>query len=261
MKQQILISAITKLAKPLVRIALRNQIPHKTLSEVLKAVYVDVAASEFTVDGKKQSKSRISVLTGLTRKDVQRLMENDLPIRSEDLIKHNRTARLIAAWHTDKQFIDHDAAPRALSMSEFEALVQQYGGDMPPRALLDELERTEMVDTTGDQLRLQSRQFVPSNSESDKMGILGIATTDLLETIDHNLQQPSDQARYQRYASNEQFPIELLPELQAMCNEHAQALLVKVDDWMSHKEQTSDNSDTTRVGLGIYYFEDSDYTD
>lgn len=261
MKQQILISALTKVAKPLVRIALRNQIPHKTLSEILKAVYVDVAASEFAVDGRKQTKSRISVLTGLTRKDVQRLLEEDLPIRSEDLIKHNRTARLIAAWNTDKQYFDDAGAPKVLSSTEFDALVQQHGGDMPARAMLDELLRTGMLEQTDDGYALLTRNYIPANSEGDKLGILGTSGADLLNTIDHNLTNETHDAWYQRYASNEQFPVNLLPELQDLCNEHAQALLVKVDNWMSEQEQPAESTDTTRVGLGIYYFEDSEYRD
>ena len=63
-------AATLQLLRPLVKILLRNNVPHQTLAEWAKQAYVEVAKNEFGIDGKKQTVSRIAILTGLTRKEV-----------------------------------------------------------------------------------------------------------------------------------------------------------------------------------------------
>jgi hypothetical protein len=64
---QPIIAALAVLLRPLVRILLRHGIPCDVLSAVARQVYVRVAAEEFVLPGKKQTTSRVSILTGLTR--------------------------------------------------------------------------------------------------------------------------------------------------------------------------------------------------
>jgi hypothetical protein len=66
-------------------------------------VYVDVALREFGIPGKKPSISRASILWGLTRKEVQRLVaEAESEARSSALIEHeNRAVRVLSAWTRD----------------------------------------------------------------------------------------------------------------------------------------------------------------
>jgi hypothetical protein len=47
----------------------------KAFLDIAKHAYVEVAATEFGIPGKKQSTSRIALLSGLTRKEVQRLLD------------------------------------------------------------------------------------------------------------------------------------------------------------------------------------------
>ena len=68
-----LFAALLKLLRPLVRILLRNGVSHRTFAEIAKWGYVDVAHQEFGLEGRKQSISRVSVLTGLSRKEVMRV--------------------------------------------------------------------------------------------------------------------------------------------------------------------------------------------
>ncbi|HEY6072929.1 MAG TPA: DUF6502 family protein, partial [Anaerolineales bacterium] len=70
---QALSAAITSLLRPLVRILLRNGIPYGAFADLSKRVYVEIATQEFAIAGRKQSKSRVSILTGLSRKEVLRV--------------------------------------------------------------------------------------------------------------------------------------------------------------------------------------------
>ena len=48
--------------------------PFGAFEELAKHVYVQTAMEDFGIPGKKPTLSRASILTGLTRKDVQRLL-------------------------------------------------------------------------------------------------------------------------------------------------------------------------------------------
>ena len=70
-----LFSAIPRLLRPLIRILLRNGVPYGTFADLAKRVYVNLAANECGLPGRKQSISRISILTGLSRKEVSGVLD------------------------------------------------------------------------------------------------------------------------------------------------------------------------------------------
>src|SRR5690349_21969094 len=70
-----LAAAVERVLRPLFRILLRNHMSFKAFLDIAKHTYVEIAASEFGIPGKKQSVSRVALLSGLTRKEVQRLIE------------------------------------------------------------------------------------------------------------------------------------------------------------------------------------------
>ncbi len=91
-------AAVLRLLWPLVRILLRNGVSYRTFSDLIKWVYVDVAGKEFGIKGRKQSASRVSVITGLSRKEVTRMRQLPRPDDHVSAEKYNRAARVIAAW-------------------------------------------------------------------------------------------------------------------------------------------------------------------
>ena len=75
--QRVLTQAVVNLLKPLIKLLLSRGIGCVSFCELVKAVYVDVANTEFVIPGKKQSISRISTLTGLTRKEVSSVINTE----------------------------------------------------------------------------------------------------------------------------------------------------------------------------------------
>ena len=69
----VLVSAVRRVLRPLIRLAIHYGLTYPALAEMLKSVYVEVADREFQLDGKPQTDSRVSMLTGVHRKDVKRL--------------------------------------------------------------------------------------------------------------------------------------------------------------------------------------------
>lgn len=105
-QQKVLFVAVRKLMRPLVRILLRNGVAFGALADAIRKCYVDVAFEDFAPEGKKQTVSRVSALTGLTRKEVKRLHELD----GEDYVasqeRYNRAVRVISGWMNDRRFSD-----------------------------------------------------------------------------------------------------------------------------------------------------------
>ncbi|MBD3608945.1 MAG: hypothetical protein HUJ30_00170 [Gammaproteobacteria bacterium] len=262
--QQALTATIIRLLRPLIRILLRNGVSYGEFSDMAKWVYVDVADKEFAMPGKKQTVSRISTVTGLNRKEVSRVQSLEHPNDMEKEKRHNRAARVISGWIRDEDFL-HSGEPRKLSFDgdspNFSELVKAYSGDIPARAILDELSRVGAVSILdGNVIKLNTHGYIPSTGEQDKLHILGGDVADLVNTIDHNLQAKANEPFYQRKVYYDNLPEEALPRLKQMAAEQGQALLEEANKYLAtqDRDMNPDNqgSGRKRAGIAVYYFEE-----
>jgi len=262
---QVLTSAIERLLRPLIRILLRNGTSYDAFADLAKHMYVEVGMHEFGIPGKKQTISRVSILSGLSRKEVQRVMGQRDSAEADARARYNRAARVIAGWVRDRDFTDAAGNPRALTQEDgkdsFSELVKRHSGDVPARAVLDELLRVGAVEHLDDgRIRLLSRAYVPRTSDLDKLEILGADVSDLIYTIDHNLQHGADDPFFKRKVMYDNLPVETMCAFRALSAEQAQMLLEKMDQWLSkHDRDVSPSVKGTgrmRAGIGIYYFEE-----
>jgi hypothetical protein len=260
-----LTTAILRVLRPLVRILLRHGISYGTFAETAKWVFVDVATEDFAIPGRKQSVSRVSVLTGLSRKEVSRVHQLPRPDDQETIEQHNRAARVVGGWLHDADFADPDGAPAGLDFedgeSSFSELVKRYSGDVPARAVLDELSRVGAVDRDADgRIVLKVRAFVPQGSEADKLHILGVDAGSLMTTIDHNLDPEQPRPYLQRKVEYDNLPDEALEPFRELASGRAQELLLQLNDWLAKHDRDATPSvggtGRNRAGLGIYYFEE-----
>jgi hypothetical protein len=262
-----LFKALFKLMRPLVKLLLRYGVSHSEFVEVLKRIYVNVAESEpeFRLEDRKQSVSRVSVITGLNRKEVSRIQA--LPSDEEfEVITHNRAAQVVNGWLRDSAYQNSHGDPIDIPLSDnpisFSSLVKFYSGDMPVRAVLDELIRVGVVKKLDSgMLSLCSKAYIPQKSDSEKLGMLGVSVTDLLNTLEHNIPRPHEDSRLQLTLAYDNLPEEALKEFKTMSEEHAQKTLLLLNNWLSKQDRTVNPSVTGhgryRAGLGMYYFEES----
>lgn len=241
----------------------------KAFLDIAKRAYIEVAASEFGIPGKKQSVSRIALLSGLTRKEVQRLLEAQTADDSDAGERYNRAARVVAGWVRDTDFSDAAGNPMALALQDSESpdragfadLVRRFSGDIPSRAVLDELLRVGVVEKLGDgTVRLKIRAYVPESGDADKLNILGTDVADLVATIDHNLQYGGTDPYFQRKVMYDNVPVEALQEFRHLSRVQAQTLLERLDKWLSQHDRDTNpgtsGAGRMRTGIGIYYFEE-----
>lgn len=259
--------AVIRILTPLVRVLLRNGISYGTFADIAREVFVKVAMKEFAFQNRKQTISRVSVLTGLTRKAVKEIIEQPADGNEEVTETYNRATRVIAGWRRDNAFQNAKGAPADLPLSgdgaSFSALVKKYSGDIPVRAVLDELVRTHTVSILEDGgVRLRTRAYVPSSGDTlMKLNILGTDTGHLIATIGHNLEAKKSEAFFQRKVLYDNLPREALAPFRRLTVKQAQALLERLDAKLS--QQDRDNHPEIKgtgryaAGVGIYYFEEN----
>jgi hypothetical protein len=176
----VLLSAIHRVLSPLVRVMLAHGITLPTAIELLKRVFVEVAERDFRLDQKPSTDSRISLITGVHRKDVKRLRE--LPDVETNLPPNvSLSAQIVATWITGEQWLSEDGQPRPLPRlakrsadPSFETLVASISQDIRPRSVLDEWLRLGVVEINdADEVVLATNAFVPKEGLEEKLAYYG----------------------------------------------------------------------------------------
>ncbi len=260
-----LTAAVVSILRPLVRLLLRHGVSYGVFSDLAKAVFVDVAEKDFSLPRRKQTISRISVLTGLTRKEVVRLQELGTPQEAVAERRYNRAARVVAGWVRDRHYCDAAGEPLVLPVegegASFAHLVRQFSGDIPPRAILDELLRVGAVAMAeGDHVRLNARAYIPQHGTDDKLHILGSDVALLIGTIDHNLQHGAERPRLQRKVAYDNLSEEAVAQFEQLARAKGQQLIEEMDGWLAQHDRDCNpqagGSGRRYAGVGIYYFDE-----
>ena len=150
-------SVLQRLLTELAFVLLPRGMTPKRFGELARSAFVQVAANASKRQNGRVNHSRVAAQTGLSRSDVKRLLSRSVI----DSVRADQTpvARVITGWRTDRKFADSDGKPRRLRISgssiSFTSLVKKYGGDIPHRAVLDEMLRIRAVIEENDTVQLQ----------------------------------------------------------------------------------------------------------
>ncbi len=258
--------ALYKVLRPMVRLLLRHGVSYKAFSDIARHVFVDVAEEDFALPGRKPSNSRAAVLTGINRKDIAKLKERPHPLSDKSLESPNPASRVITAWLNDPRFHDGVGNPKTLPVERinsgafsFTDLVKEYSSDVPVRALLDELSRINAIERSGESVTLLVSGYVPISDMRENLRIFGTAAADLLNTMDHNISGQSSEPLLQRTVFYSNIAPEDLDEIRRRCRNEGEALLLRINEWLSEFEKEKDplsaHARFFRTGLGVYYVE------
>ena len=150
-------SVLQELLTELAFVLLPRGMTPKRFGELARSAFVQAAANMSKLRNGKVNHSRIAAQTGLSRANVKRLLRSNV----FDSVRPDQTPirRVISAWRTDRKFANRDGRPKRLRISgssgSFTGLVKKYGGDVPHRAVLDELRRIGAVSGDRDSVQLQ----------------------------------------------------------------------------------------------------------
>jgi uncharacterized protein DUF6502 len=258
-----LVRALRHLLRPLVRLLVARGVTYTMLSDLLKGVYVEVAERDFGLEGKHPTDSRVSLLTGVHRKDVRRLRDSE-PAK-DDAVPESVAlgAQLVAAWTTRREFTDAKGKPRPLARlasqggaRSFESLVESVSKDIRPRSVLDEWLRLGVVALDAeDRVVLRTAAFVPRRGFDEKAFYLGHNVHDHVAAATHNLLEegPPFMERSVHYDELGERSVEELKELAARAGMDA---LNEVNRKAMACE-TRDRGDAgprRRITFGVYFY-------
>jgi hypothetical protein len=269
-----LVAALKKLLRPLVRLLLDFQISYPYLSTLLKGIYVEVAESDFPVSDKRPSDSRITLLTGVHRKDVKRLRSE---VNEPSVLPRNIStgAQLIAYWMGSSRFCDEQGRPLPLPLREkigestspsFDELVELvFRQDIRPRVILDEWLRLGVAhqDQSGC-VMLNTGAFTPEKGFDEKVFFFGKNLHDHIASSAHNLRGGSpaffDRSVYYDKLSRESvLELETLAKtlgMQALIRMNNQALLLQQQDAAKITASIDETNVTFRMNFGIFHYND-----
>lgn len=140
--------------------------------EIAKRAYVSVASHRAARRNGTVNRSRVAAITGLSRAEVKTLFTSGSTAATK--VQKSRAARVVEGWTTDPLFSTRAGSARVLQLGDgsqsFSELVRLYAGDIPPRAMLDRLQRLGLVAVTLNRAksggRVQLVKKTPTNALS-----------------------------------------------------------------------------------------------
>ena len=257
---------LARLLRPLVRLCIRGGMTFPALAQLLRELFVNVAEHDFALDGKEQTDSRVSLLTGIHRKEVARLRGAGTPV-NETPATLSRTSAIIARWMAAPEFTDKAGDPLPLPRTadgdapSFEALVESVTKDVRPRAVLDEwLDRQLVSINANEEIVLVDTAFVPRGDDDRKWHYLGRNLHDHVAAAADNVSAVTPRF-LERAVHYDGLSPKLAKRLEARSRELAMDAL-KTANREANRAVAKDKGGDARWNFGVYiYHEASDGDD
>jgi hypothetical protein len=246
---------------PIAKILLRAGLSYREFDDVCRLAFVQVASSEFGVRNRSTNFSRISALTGISRKEVSRLSAGDRKLDFSMRESLSPLADIVQTWSGNRDFLDAHGHPIPLPEDgdgiTFQELVRRTGGDYPIGAIRKELLRMKVVrfDDEGQVILLRS-DLIPVDLDLRVVSSLTYSLAGLAETIAFNctIRLPEETTRVERYIESR-----LMSEDEVRRAEQQIGRILR--DTTSQLSQILNAGDTStaapvrRIGVGLYYCE------
>lgn len=259
-----LLRAAVELMRPLVRRLLAQGVPFGTLERRLRELYVQVADAEFRLEDRPQTDSRVSVLTGINRKEVHRIRKADPVERGPSSFQRNFAASLVTRWMTDPRTSDR-GRPRPLPYiadegPSFVELARETTVDLRPRALLDTLlgSGAATIDER-DVVTLTKEAYTPARGRPEALAMLAEDPPELLETMLYNVLGEGEGTRLQQKVAYDNLGADGLARLRRTLVREAKRFLKSSNAALARHDRDRNpdapGGERTYAGVGVYYFE------
>jgi hypothetical protein len=253
--------------RPLVKLMIAKGILFVDVTERLKRLFVDVASRDFSDATQKNTDSRISIMTGVHRKDVKRFREEDSGVR-ETKEGFSPPAQVMSRWGGESRFMRAGKARplyrrkdvearngKAAREATFEDLVESVSKDIPVRALLEEWLRVGLVQVDDDgAIHLDALWAGVQNDEQSFLNLAAVHGHDRLQaavtnflTGQHRCPIYSVDARSMSAAD--------VDSLRKLFEERGQKFMNSFNDRATKLREKIDKSEgTVRLGMGLYFY-------
>jgi len=248
--------------EPVIRLMLRWGVTWKEFSELSKEKFVAVATSDYGIRGRPTNASRVAILTGIDRREVRKLRLAG----SEPYPRgyQSKASQVLSAWHHEPDFLDADGRPAELLVdgdgATFAELMRRHAPALPLVAMIKELAGAGAIEELpGGRVRPLMRAYVPIGLPAERLRLWASVLSDVGNTIEYNFsREDGEPARFERRVLSLSIDRSMLPEFRQLLEAEGQALLERMDDWLSAHElpENENNDDAIRLGVGVYHIQD-----
>lgn len=263
------LEAVSEVLCPIASAMLKANLSASALVEAAKQAYLRAAIDSLEAEGKKKVNiSRLSVITGMTRKEIAAYLPRKVSAATATSPRkqmEHRALRVLRAWTTDPRYRMATGRTVALPIQgggkTLESLVRSYGGDVTTIAVLRELERLQAVSrSSSGLLRLKPGCLRAQMRESAKFRDFGRMLADFSGTAG----QVFVERESPLYFGSKDIEV---TESQAArfkdaFGKRASLLLDGVEHWRSREIRNAgplrknSKQPGQRIGVGVYLFEE-----
>lgn len=244
-----MINLLDPLFKAFARLTVARGILFPDLLERLKIHYIEAARS---MSKGKVTDSRLSLLTGLQRRDIVRLRETNTDQR-----KPSHLANLLALWQTDADYGATKMLAKNGPPPSFEALARLVRRDVHPRTMLDALVATGTVMITdNDTVKLLKTSYQPLSGSEDQLAYLAKNMGDHLEAATDNVlgHTPPHFERAVHYSS---LTADQITTLKAEFDAGQMALLERLSQTAADMKKSPSGVTQHRFRAGGYFYHEA----
>jgi len=254
--------ALSQMFKPLVRLLIAQGVTHAEFSETIKEVYVETALRHFETGG-RINKSRIAILTGLTRKEVKNVVDRTMESGFQERT-YSRPERVLSGWYSDPGFNGPYGIPLELPYESdvsgersFIELVKQYSGDMAPRQMLRELLESGSVIEVDGRYKATRRTHIYSALSPSFIKRLGEVGYRVFSTAAKNIDKEQGGSSYfdRMVFADEGCTEEMIEEFDSYIKPRGQEFLEELDVWFSsNKDKRVSGKRVFNTGLYMVHY-------
>jgi hypothetical protein len=189
-EQNALLAVLQQLLSPLAELCLAKGISIQAAEQVMRRAYVQAATAACEDQGSARLTSRISTMTGLTRREVARLQSDEVPDQPQ-----TRTVAtdVLTYWSSQSEYVNKKGLPIRLPRTgespSFEALAASVTKDVHPKSILADMVRLGLVthNESNDTVSVVHDIFVPTTDWPRMVGFMGANVGDHLQASVDNV--------------------------------------------------------------------------
>jgi Family of unknown function (DUF6502) len=257
-----LLYALRRVLRPIIRILIRAGIRFDEFSELARGVYVESAIRDGLEHASNLTRARVSVVTGVTRQQVNYYIDNDGALPSASPTLAGVLVEVLQKWHTDPQFVGPYGIPlelefEASSGRSFRSLVAMVDAKANAGIVLEELLRVGSVTYSGEKhFRAVSRYFMmPEPMSPQQVEYFGNTLTRLAKTLEFNMSPRNSEKRLERFVvADRGLPAEVIPQFASYARDRTSEFLLDLDNWLTPYSSSDDTDPSPRIPTGVNVF-------
>lgn len=263
------LEALEESLRPLMRVVFEYGASYQDLADVMRGVFVSELRSRLERQGRSTSESRLGLMTGVTKKEVEALLyAREIRAQQRALAskRSEQLGQLLTIWHDDSRFSTPYGAPLELSLQPegtfrtFDQLLVESRIDLDRATVIQSLVHAGCVEVHGSRfIRCVSRSLISANADLAQIAYLGRTSAALNSTLVHNLLSEESAVSFFERTLVPGFPMSDMGrfQLQSQLKIEGGDFVTELDRWVSGAApDITDEKNGKHCGVTMFFFEE-----